>query len=121
MPSFCPESLHFVRYATLFVTIIRPFNDLSSVTPGYLLVSFTSAHFLRRFWLSSRSTLPAPFLAAIHPLLPGSPCGILNGAALIELVAQLVEHRPFKALVLGSSPSELTTPGRPMVPQSQVL
>ena len=28
---------------------------------------------------------------------------------LRELVAQLVEHRPFKALVLGSSPSELTT------------
>ena len=27
-----------------------------------------------------------------------------------ELVAQLVEQRPFKAWVLGSSPSELTTP-----------
>jgi hypothetical protein len=26
-----------------------------------------------------------------------------------ESVAQLVEHRPFKALVLGSSPSALTT------------
>ena len=26
-----------------------------------------------------------------------------------ERVAQLVEHRPFKALVLGSSPSPLTT------------
>lgn len=27
----------------------------------------------------------------------------------VESVAQLVEHRPFKALVLGSSPSALTT------------
>ena len=26
----------------------------------------------------------------------------------VESVAQLVEHRPFKALVLGSSPSALT-------------
>ena len=34
-------------------------------------------------------------------------------AALNELVAQLVEQRPFKAWVLGSNPSELTTrPGR---------
>jgi hypothetical protein len=31
-------------------------------------------------------------------------------AAFRELVAQLVEQRPFKAWVLGSSPSELTTP-----------
>src|SRR5580692_5941315 len=30
-------------------------------------------------------------------------------AVLNELVAQLVEQRPFKAWVLGSSPSELTT------------
>jgi hypothetical protein len=37
-------------------------------------------------------------------------CGNFETAALYELVAQLVEHRPFKALVLGSSPSELTTP-----------
>ena len=37
------------------------------------------------------------------------PCAIFELAALCELVAQLVEHRPFKALVLGSSPSELTT------------
>jgi hypothetical protein len=36
----------------------------------------------------------------------------LNKAALNELVAQLVEQRPFKAWVLGSNPSELTTPGR---------
>ena len=28
----------------------------------------------------------------------------------LEPVAQLVEHRPFKALVLGSSPSGLTIP-----------
>jgi hypothetical protein len=37
-----------------------------------------------------------------------SRCVNLESAALNELVAQLVEHRPFKALVLGSSPSELT-------------
>src|SRR5580692_9030901 len=34
-------------------------------------------------------------------------------AVLNELVAQLVEQRPFKAWVLGSSPSELTTHLRP--------
>ena len=37
------------------------------------------------------------------------PCGTFGISGLYELVAQLVEHRPFKALVLGSSPSELTT------------
>src|ERR1700690_1762569 len=36
-------------------------------------------------------------------------CGNFEGAALNELVAQLVEQRPFKAWVLGSSPSGLTT------------
>ena len=36
-------------------------------------------------------------------------CVSLELAALNELVAQLVEQRPFKAWVLGSSPSELTT------------
>ena len=41
-----------------------------------------------------------------------SCCGSLKIAALSELVAQLVEQRPFKAWVLGSIPSELTTPGR---------
>jgi hypothetical protein len=35
-------------------------------------------------------------------------CGNFEKAAR-ELVAQLVEQRPFKAWVLGSSPSELTT------------
>ena len=39
-----------------------------------------------------------------------SRCVNLESAALNEFVAQLVEHRPFKALVLGSSPSELTIP-----------
>ena len=43
-------------------------------------------------------------------------CDNLELAVLNELVAQLVEQRPFKAWVLGSSPSELTTsfrsPGR---------
>src|ERR1019366_6458101 len=42
-------------------------------------------------------------------------CVSLELAALNELVAQLVEQRPFKAWVLGSSPSELTTPFRPPV------
>ena len=36
-------------------------------------------------------------------------CVSFERAALNELVAQLVEQRPFKAWVLGSSPSELTT------------
>ena len=35
-------------------------------------------------------------------------CGSFEEAAWNELVAQLVEQRPFKAWVLGSSPSELT-------------
>jgi hypothetical protein len=35
--------------------------------------------------------------------------GSFELAALNELVAQLVEQRPFKAWVLGSIPSELTT------------
>ena len=39
-----------------------------------------------------------------------SGCVSLESAALNELVAQLVEQRPFKAWVLGSIPSELTTP-----------
>ena len=38
-----------------------------------------------------------------------SGCDNLKRAALSELVAQLVEQRPFKAWVLGSIPSELTT------------
>ena len=38
---------------------------------------------------------------------PASPSGFLG--RLCELVAQLVEQRPFKAWVLGSIPSELTT------------
>ena len=37
-----------------------------------------------------------------------SPCDNLESAALNELVAQVVEQRPFKAWVLGSNPSELT-------------
>src|SRR5512146_2044638 len=36
-------------------------------------------------------------------------CVSFESAALFELVAQLVEQRPFKAWVLGSNPSELTT------------
>ena len=39
----------------------------------------------------------------------GRRCDNLESAVLNELVAQLVEQRPFKAWVLGSSPSELTT------------
>ena len=42
--------------------------------------------------------------------------GSFELAALNELVAQLVEQRPFKAWVLGSNPSELTTPSRPRFP-----
>ena len=36
------------------------------------------------------------------------PCDKLKSAVLNELVAQVVEQRPFKAWVLGSNPSELT-------------
>jgi hypothetical protein len=39
----------------------------------------------------------------------GRPCDNLEQAVLQELVAQLVEQRPFKAWVVGSSPTELTT------------
>ncbi len=38
--------------------------------------------------------------------IPRSECA--NLVVRFESVAQLVEHRPFKALVLGSSPSALT-------------
>jgi hypothetical protein len=44
-------------------------------------------------------------------LRSGSTIGMPKCANLVvwfESVAQLVEHRPFKALVLGSSPSALT-------------
>jgi hypothetical protein len=41
------------------------------------------------------------------------PCDNLELAVLNELVAQVVEQRPFKAWVLGSNPSELTMPIRP--------
>ena len=37
-------------------------------------------------------------------------CYLCNWKALQELVAQLVEQRTFNAWVLGSNPSELTTP-----------
>ena len=46
---------------------------------------------------------------------PECSCGPINHVvawrerSICELVAQLVEQRPFKAWVLGSSPSELTT------------
>jgi hypothetical protein len=40
--------------------------------------------------------------------LPCCPSECANFVMWFESVAQLVEHRPFKALVLGSSPSALT-------------
>jgi hypothetical protein len=43
---------------------------------------------------------------------PGIPLGNAN-LDKGERVAQLVEHRPFKALVLGSSPSPLTISSLP--------
>ena len=46
-------------------------------------------------------------------------CGSFEGAALYELVAQLVEQRPFKAWVLGSIPSELTTLAADFLPRTQ--
>lgn len=53
---------------------------------------------------------------AMAPKHQSRTCDNLVEAVLEELVAQLVEHRPFKALVLGSSPSELTTFFRPQNP-----
>ena len=48
---------------------------------------------------------------------------VLTWILWFESVAQLVEHRPFKALVLGSSPSALTiipdpTPSATQTPHS---
>ena len=52
-----------------------------------------------------------------YPVQREDTCVSFERAALNELVAQLVEQRPFKAWVLGSSPSELTTPpGRRLPP-----
>src|SRR5277367_1511010 len=42
------------------------------------------------------------------PHAPRNPLKCANLVVWFESVAQLVEHRPFKALVLGSSPSALT-------------
>ena len=47
-----------------------------------------------------------------------SCCGSLEEAALNELVAQLVEQRPFKAWVVGSIPTELTTQAANSLPQN---
>ncbi len=47
-----------------------------------------------------------------------SCCGSLKEAVLNELVAQLVEQRPFKAWVVGSIPTELTTQAANSLPQS---
>src|SRR5580693_9400868 len=49
-----------------------------------------------------------------------SCCGSLEQAALNELVAQLVEQRPFKAWVVGSNPTELTTQAANSLPQNPV-
>ena len=55
---------------------------------------------------------PGRLLAYAPHRLPAKrqnrPCDKLESAALNELVAQVVEQRPFKAWVLGSNPSELT-------------
>ena len=45
---------------------------------------------------------------ADRPKRRDAPCGSFEVAVLNELVAQVVEQRPFKAWVLGSNPSELT-------------
>src|SRR5580704_6011100 len=47
-----------------------------------------------------------------------SCCGSLEEAASNELVAQLVEQRPFKAWVVGSNPTELTTQAANSLPQT---
>jgi hypothetical protein len=44
--------------------------------------------------------------------IPSVECA--NLVVWLESVAQLVEHRPFKALVLGSSPSALTIKSLPI-------
>ena len=47
-----------------------------------------------------------------------SCCGSLEEAAINELVAQLVEQRPFKAWVVGSIPTELTPQAANSLPQN---
>jgi hypothetical protein len=49
-----------------------------------------------------------------------SCCGSLEQAALNELVAQLVEQRPFKAWVVGSIPTELTTQAATSLPTNSI-
>jgi hypothetical protein len=58
-----------------------------------------------------RSIKPTARAAAAPSRLaqpPKNPLKCANLEVWFESVAQLVEHRPFKALVLGSSPSALT-------------
>ena len=58
---------------------------------------------------SGRQNRDAGWRFSPHPqVLRRRSYGSFEEAALNELVAQLVEQRPFKAWVLGSSPSELT-------------
>jgi hypothetical protein len=74
------------------------------------------------------------YLASICPILGAGRRGILsllpstdtpaecaNFERVSETLAQLVEHRPFKALVLGSSPRGLTNPLQPLEPRSSGL
>jgi hypothetical protein len=68
---------------------------------------------------SGRQNREAGWRFSPHPqVLRRRSYGSFEEAALNELVAQLVEQRPFKAWVLGSSPSELTTPSGRNVPNT---
>ena len=49
-----------------------------------------------------------------------SCCDSLEEAVLNELVAQLVEQRPFKAWVVGSNPTELTTQAAHSLPRNSL-
>ena len=73
------------------------FGGPSEASPGresaaFLQVQEMEGKSLRWRWLEAQIHLPK--------------CATL--VVWLESVAQLVEHRPFKALVLGSSPSALT-------------
>ena len=65
----------------------------------------------------SRTPLPARLKALARPGRLNVRCGNLEEAALNELVAQLVEQRPFKAWVVRSNRTELTTPAANPLPR----
>src|ERR1039458_8312930 len=89
---------------------------LSHVGPSYSIVTKSHGGNACDLGVDKRQPLNGKTTVAQGGVMP-LPCGgskCLDDAAICylgsvdESVAQLVEHRPFKALVLGSSPSALT-------------